>query len=367
MTPDDRRLEETLRAANDDYIRKHPADLHAARTKLHRLRRRRQLRMGGIAAFAGAAAVAIAVYALPGLMPADEAPGPAAPDRSAPSFTRVDVDGTPTELAVGDDAMWVSNAEGGSVTRIDLETKETLEIQVGGEPSDLAIGESGLWVAIPELGLVQSIDTESVEATPDMETPVGDPGSNLDLAIDDFLWVSVVGRELVQVNPVSGELVRELPDIQPVNVAARADRLFVLETNGTVVELDPTSGAETDASWQFPIEDRGDVHYDRGTLWVAAADGSEVYSADANDASADVVTHQFEGTYIEMVLTEETATILSKTSDETGRITAFSRSTGAVIASFDILTLPRDMVRVGSDLWISNAEAGNITILEGVL
>ncbi|HEX2195647.1 MAG TPA: hypothetical protein VHJ76_01875 [Actinomycetota bacterium] len=41
MTSDEDRLEQALRSVGDDYLRRNPADLHEARTKVGRLRRRR--------------------------------------------------------------------------------------------------------------------------------------------------------------------------------------------------------------------------------------------------------------------------------------------------------------------------------------
>ena len=53
------------------------------------------------------------------------------------------VGATPTAVAAGEGAYWVTNADGHSVSRIDPGTTAVQTIQVGNGPSGIAIGDRG--------------------------------------------------------------------------------------------------------------------------------------------------------------------------------------------------------------------------------
>ncbi|MDQ3915723.1 MAG: hypothetical protein M3323_10420 [Actinomycetota bacterium] len=365
MTPDDSRLEEALRSVGDDYLRRNPPDFPAARAKVRRLQRRRQWRNAAVTGLAGAAAAAIALFAWPSPRAADEALPPAGP-RVISEVTIAVGDG-PSEVAVGSGAIWVSNSEDGTVSRIDPSSNEEVAtISVSGSPGDLAIaGDGTVWVANPGLGAVQRIDPTSNARTPDVLIPVAEESSSLDLAIDRYLWVSVVGRELVQIDLSTTDIVRTITDVTPVNVAARTGRVFVLEGDGTVVELDHLTGERTGFERSFDITDRGDVHLYGGKLWVAEGDGSTLMAADASDASAPVETYRFEGTYSEMVHTPTQVVVLSDTG--AGGILSSISATGTdTLDGVDLDGSPRDLVQGSGSLWISNFDAGTVTRVEAV-
>ncbi|MDQ4024483.1 MAG: hypothetical protein M3217_03175 [Actinomycetota bacterium] len=365
MTPDDSRLEEVLRSVGDDYLRRNPADFPAAREKVQRLQRRRQWRTGALTAVGGATAVALVVFAWPSPRVTERPLPPAGP--RVTSEVTIEVGAGPGEVAVGPAAVWVSNTEEGTVSRIDPSTNEVAAtISVLGTPGDLAVdGDGAVWVANPGLGAVQRIDPASNARTPDVVIPVAEELDPLDLAIDRYLWVSVVGRELVQVDPASSKVVRRITDVTPVNVAARTGRVFVLEDDGTVVELDAETGERTGFERSFDVVDRGDVHFYGGKLWVAAGDGSVVYAADAADASAPVETYRFPGTYQEMVHTPAQVFVLSD-SGRTGILSALSSAGTETFAGVDLDASPRDLVQGAGSLWISNFDDGTVTRLEAV-
>ncbi|HYP22465.1 MAG TPA: hypothetical protein VEV43_02730 [Actinomycetota bacterium] len=358
MNDGEGRIEEALRAVGDDYVRRNPPDLLRARNRIDQLRRRRQMKATAGAAFATAAVVAVAVLAWPGAQTAREAPRPAAEIELPAGWVSVSVGDEPTEVAVGDGALWVSNAGDGTVSRIDPVSNEVVTVPLSGAPGDLAVGEGGeVWAASPELGAVQRIDPVTSSPTPDRRIDVAPADTPLDLAIDGFLWVSVIDRDLVQVDPATGDEVRRIDWVRPVNVAAREGAVFVLDAGGTVYGVDRLTGEPTGFEISFDVEDRGDVHYDDGHVWVAEGDGSAVHALDFAGASRRIRSYGFRGTYVEMVHTPAGVVVLSDLGDGSGVLTQIDAATGETTELGEIEGGPRDLVQGSGAYWVSTSDA----------
>lgn len=349
------RLEEALRAVGEEYLRQNPADLHRARERVRRLRRRNQMRAGVASALGAAAVVAVAVVAWPSSGVGTDRPRPAPAAELPADAVSVAVGDTPGEVAVGDGVIWVSNTGDSTVSRVDPDTNEaTFSLNLPGRPGDLAVGPGGeVWVANPDLGAVQRIDPVTSSITPDRRVDLGDTGGGLDLAIDDFLWISVVERELVQVDPATGDVVRRLDWVRPVNVAARNGGVFALEADGTVRGVDQLTGEPTAVRLKFDVSGPGDIHYHGGKLWVAEGDGSNLYSVDIDQASRRIQTYTFRGTYVEMVELPGGIVVLSDLGDGTGVLSMVDETTGGTAELAEIPGTPADMVRDDEALWMS--------------
>lgn len=310
-------------------------------------------------ALGAAAAVAVAVLAWPGSDTLRDPPRPAAEVRLPDGTISIRVGEAPSEVAVGEGALWVSNSGEQTVSRIDPETNRVaLTVPLSGMPGDLAVGEGGeVWAASPDLGAVQRIDPVTNAPTPDRRVDVATAGTSLDLAIDEFLWVSVVERELVQVDPATGDVVRRIDWVQPVNVAARGGAVFVLDADGTVRGVDPLTGEPNAFELSFDVHGRGDVHYDEGKLWVAEGDGSTLYSVDVAAGSSRVRPYAFRGTYVEMVHTPAGVVVLSDVGDGSGVLTLIDPGSGETTEIGEIDGDPRDLVRGAEDLWVSASAA----------
>lgn len=358
----DDRIEEALRSVGDDYIRRNPADLFEARTKVGRLRRRRQFRAVATTALGATAALAVAVLAWPGPAAVRDRPRPAGPADLPSGAITIPVGDVPTEVAVGEGAVWVSSSADSTVSRIDPATNvATVAARLAGAPGDLAVGDGGeVWVANPALGAVQRIDPVTETTTPDLRVDVAPADSPLDLAIDRYLWVSVVDEELVQVDTATGEIVRRIDSVRPVNVAARDGGVFVLDANGTVRGIDPLTGEPNAIELSFDVEGRGDVHFYDGKVWVAEGDGQTLYSAGVTSGSKGISSYSFRGTYMEMVLASGGILVLSDLGDGTAALSLIDTATGRVTEVAEIPGSPRDLVRGLDDLWISLSGTGEV-------
>lgn len=75
---------------------------------------------------------------------------------------QVSVEAAPTSAAFGVGALWVSNANAGTVSRIDPVTRSVAQtITVGNSPSGIAVGGGGVWVANHDDNTVAWINPES--------------------------------------------------------------------------------------------------------------------------------------------------------------------------------------------------------------
>lgn len=314
------------------------------------------MKTGALTALGAAAIIAVAVVAWPGTSDVGpERPRPAAPADLPRGAVPIEVGDGPVEVAVGDGAIWVSNVDDSTISRIDSTTNEvTLSVNLSGAPGDLAVGRGGeVWIASRDLGMVQRIDGVTTTTTPDLRVDVGPADTSIDLAIDDYLWVAAVERELLQVDPATGDIVRRIDYVRPVNVAAKGGNVFVLEADGTVRGIDQLTGEPTAIELRFDLSGRGDIHYYDGVLWVAEGDGSTLYSVDLAQASQRIRSYPFRGTYVEMVEVDAGILVLSDLGDDTGVLSLVDAGTGETTELIEIPGAPGDLVRGLDDLWVS--------------
>ena len=130
--------------------------------------RRRTLLAGALAGVI-AAAVAIPIFAFGGGSGGSEAL--AGVDANAVGLidsgtgkisAEVPVGATPTHLAVGEDAIWVTNTDAGSVSRIDPVKRIVVNtVPVGSGPSGIALGRGFVWVTNSLVNTVSKISFDS--------------------------------------------------------------------------------------------------------------------------------------------------------------------------------------------------------------
>jgi len=98
-----------------------------------------------------------------------------------------DVGDNPKGVAVTDGAVWVANADGRSVTRLDLAAGETATTKVGGTPRDVVEAGDRVWVSNGE-GYVSALDPADGSKLGNVQLEGSEPE---DIAFDGKrLWVS---------------------------------------------------------------------------------------------------------------------------------------------------------------------------------
>ena len=214
-------------------------------------------RTGLVAAVAGvlAAAVAISIFARgqggSGGGPIEAAGGNSVAFVDASSHelvADVPVGASPTNVALGDGAVWVTNAADSTVDRIDPDTGTVRQtIRVGKGPDDLASGAGSVWVTNGLAGTVSRIDAAANDVVDTIAVGSGPSGIAVGLGA---VWV--VNRDdhmLAKIAPSTGRVVGSAPvGTSPVDVAVGAGAVWVTSsTDGQVLRVDPKDVRVTEA------------------------------------------------------------------------------------------------------------------------
>jgi YVTN family beta-propeller protein len=132
-----------------------------------RLRRRPLLAGGAVLVAAGAIAGVLAIF-LGGTekakaLPAVDANAVGIVDAKTGDVRKeVDVGTTPTDVAIGEGAAWITNSDDGTLSRVNLDTHAVEQtIRVGSGPAGVAVGAGAVWVANALDGTVSRVDSKT--------------------------------------------------------------------------------------------------------------------------------------------------------------------------------------------------------------
>jgi peptide/nickel transport system substrate-binding protein len=174
----------------------------------------------------------------------------------------------PTGIAVGEGAVWVVNSGGPSVSRISPDTNEVVDtIEVGNGPAGVAVGEGSVWVTNRFDGTISRIDPDSGEV---VETiPVGLDPRGVAVGFGD-VWVGLAGSNtVVRIDPQSNERTGVVGvGNAPGSLAVSADAVWVVNTlDDTVMRISPDTNSVV-GTVQVGDDPSGIAVVD-GIVWVA--------------------------------------------------------------------------------------------------
>jgi YVTN family beta-propeller protein len=181
------------------------------------------------------------------------------------------VGSSPGQAVASGGAIWVTNSDDATVSRIDPEANSVRgsPIRVGRRPVFLASGPGTIWVSNSEHGTVTRIDTRSNRAVATID--VG--GAPLGIAAGEgAVWVAdAQNNEVVRIDPASNQVaptripVGELP----FAVAAGAGAVWVTNSDdNTLTKIDP-DGNKVIGKPLFVGTAPGAVAVGQGGVWVA--------------------------------------------------------------------------------------------------
>jgi YVTN family beta-propeller protein len=297
-------------------------------TRRPRARPRRRLRRRALVAVA---AVALVAWTTTGIVLARGGTKPSRPaddasrliaigSRSGKLANAVELGGPPSAVAVSAGSVWVADASGETVVRIDPSSGAVVDrIPVGGEPGSIAGGGGAIWVASTVGGAIRRIDP----ATDTVTQTVGLGGASA--ATIAFgaggLWVAdATDHALVDIDPATGSVRRTLTlDLSPSAVAVGARTIWVAGYDAaTIEEIDPASGevVATVHAGQGPAA----LALGGGALWVAN-------SLDATVSRVDV-------------------------------------ERGTVVATIPVGSGPSAIAIADGSVWVANAYAGTVSRID---
>ena len=230
-----------------------PAAGPAAAAPAVRARARRRLARGraglGVSVIVGIAAAVVALVSQqsgtsPSVIAADSVGAISA--AGGVVTADVPVGSSPSSVAAGDGAVWVTNYNAGTVSRIDPATHAVKEtIPAVSTPSAIAVGAGSVWVANTWSGTVSWINPTVNRV---VETiPVGNGPSGIAVG-DGSVWVANSSDgTLTRIDAVTGDVRQTIPLGEgATNVAVAPGAVWVTdEANGRVLRVDPQSGQVT--------------------------------------------------------------------------------------------------------------------------
>jgi YVTN family beta-propeller protein len=154
---------------------------------------------------------------------------------------------SPTSIATGGGAVWVTNAADQTVDRIEPETGSVRQtVRVGDGPSGIAVGPGAVWVANGLAGDVSRIDAKTNEVV--QRISVGNSPAAI-ASGEGAVWVANADdRTVSKLDPVSGQVDARIPvDVAARGITIGGGAVWLSDpVDNVVVRLDPRSRKVTD-------------------------------------------------------------------------------------------------------------------------
>ena len=239
----------------------------------------------------------------------------------------------PSDVLVGQDAVWVANATQGTVSRVDPATNTvTKTIQVGRSPVRLAAGFGSIWVANQTSQTVSRLDARSGQ--PQATIPVTGHSSADDLAVGaGAVWVGS-GNRLLSLDPATNTMADQTGDweVGGGGIAVVDDLLWLSGTSrsgaGQAVRVDPATSRVVD---RFPTPGDGALAVGGGSVWQAGLTMQTIYRY---DPSAKRLLAQIPIGVVAKHLTADAESLW--VSSDSGRVTRIDLATNRVTGTIQL-------------------------------
>ena len=237
--------------------------------------------------------------------------------RSGRLVAATGVGATPTAVAFGEGAYWVTNADGDTVSRIDPRTNTVAQtITVGNGPNGIATGDGAVWVVNSLDGTVSRID----------------PGTN-----------TVVQRIGV--------------GTEPVGIVYAAGSVWVANTgDGTITRIEPKSGTPT----TFPVA-ATELAFGAGTLWASERAAGQVVRIDPTTGT-QVFAPIHVGNGPTGIAFGDGAAWVANSLD--GTVFRINPTTNSVTAAVTTGNGPHAVAVDAGGIWVSNQFDGNVVRID---
>jgi len=183
---------------------------------------------------------------------------------------QVDIGASPSSIAVGHGAVWVTNVDDQSVSRIDLDSKTVRQtIRVGSAPAGVAVDSRWVWVANSLAGSVSQIDPKTKTNNVVRTIAVGNGPDGIAVGAGSA-WVTNKNDGTVsRIDPRTGHVLQTVAaGAGASGIAVGAHAVWVAnEVTGTLSRIDPSgkAGSRAIAVGNGPSS----VAVGEGSVWVA--------------------------------------------------------------------------------------------------
>ena len=194
----------------------------------------------------------------------------------------------PSNLAVGEGAVWVLDSEAETVARLDPATRAVKRFSAGPRPTDLAVGGGAVWVGdgagSESLGArvttsISRVDPGSLKVTRHVDLS-GAPSAYGPTPSEGFprmaygagaLWAVGVDNRIYRIDPATGGIVARIPvEARVSTLAAGAEGVWFLSwTDRAVRRIDPATNRVAE---RIPVDSAAlsGIAVGGGAVWVTS-------------------------------------------------------------------------------------------------
>ncbi|MEA2363026.1 MAG: hypothetical protein QOD71_2171 [Thermoleophilaceae bacterium] len=268
----------------------------------------------------------------------------------------------PDGLAVDGSSVWVANAKGDALTRIDTTTNKAVgdPVPVGHNPDGVAAADDVVWVTNTDDGTVTRIES-ATEGGPSKTVPVGSKPEGIAFG-DRIVWVANSGDGTVtRIDRRSAAVVGG-----PIPVGARPIGVFVGKSgvwvansgSRTVTLIDPSTARVVGEPIPVGKNARG-VAEGLGYVWVSNTDDDTVTRIDARTRKPVGAPIRVGDRPKEIAMADgfvwvvnEYGNVVSRIDPESGKLAGNPIRVGKA---------PLGLAAGAGSLWVSNYEANTVT------
>lgn len=281
-------------------------------------------------------------------------------DRPVAVITTARVVSSPVGLAEGFGSLWISDADTGTVIRLNPVTMRTeATIPVGGSPMALAVSADEVWVGAVDTNRVLRIDPSRNQVTSSVRVLRGPGGL---VVADGAVWISAFKANVVQrLDPKTLQITDVIPvEDQPLRMVAGAGGVWVAEAgNDSVALIDATS---RNVSARVTVGDQpgAGLATDGNTLWVTTLGDGELVRVDAS-------THTVTGEVpvaVDAYATAVQGSDIWVTSQTTNALIRVDKEAMEVKGTVEVAKFPQTLLVTGQALWVAATHGGAIQRLD---
>ena len=257
----------------------------------------------------------------------------------------------PVAVAIGHGAVWVANADDGTVSRIHQDRHEVIRtIGIGAPAIDLAVAGDAVWVANGSAGTVSRIDpsADAVVETIDLRGSselAWNPTYAVD-ADDDSVWIAAGPHHVLRIDPATNEpsAIIDVGHV-PVGVALGQEALWVVTTGERALRIELRTNTVTA---EVPIGDPVALTAGKQAVWVSDSRG-QVWRIDADTATVSQTSPVGRG----LVGLCATDGVVFAANNADGTVVQIDARDGQVAGLVTVGHAPTDVASLDGTVWVS--------------